>query len=107
MKFKTDDLVELWRDEGEYNGLEFIECDDWVVNHKYEHCTLIFKFEGKHYGWHMSRSGSYYTDYYYSHEDEKESECYEVEQVQVVKIVWQAVKVSKESSSTSVSSVPR
>ena len=45
------------------------EEEEWVDEGKYQHSCLYVEIEGKYYGFSQSRSGSYYSDYYYSIDD--------------------------------------
>lgn len=67
---------------GDHPDWELVEDGEWVDNGKWDHCTQVVKelATGKFYEYHLSRSGSYYTDYYYSHEDYL-PEIYEVQKV--------------------------
>ena len=99
MKFKLIDLIELWRGEGIYESLEHIETSNWEDDGKYSYCDVIFKYDSKIYLWTITRSGSYFTDYYYDWEDidsSKRKETYiestEVERVEVIKYEWRKIK---------------
>lgn len=50
---------------------EIVEEGDWEVDYKWQHCENIVKHfpTGKFYSYTVSRSGSPYSDYYYSYED--------------------------------------
>lgn len=50
----------------EVEGLEMVEEGDWVDDGKYSHKQSFVKFEDTEFAVTYSRSGSYYTDYYYS-----------------------------------------
>lgn len=67
---------------GDHPDFDLIEDGQWVSGGKYEYCTQVVKelATGKFYQYDLSRSGSYYTDYYYSHEDYL-PEIYEVQKV--------------------------
>jgi len=63
-------------------GIEFIEEGEWEDDGKYSYCEYIFKHEGKHYSIWNSRTGSYYSEYYYGSEDWGEFvDCQEVKKV--------------------------
>ena len=68
-----------------------IEIGDWVSEGKYEHCRVIFLKGNKYYELHVSRTGSYFTDWYYCWEYTDSYECEEVEQVEVKKMEWRLV----------------
>ena len=61
------DLV--WEEGGE--DFEEVESSDWEVDCKWQYCEVIVKqiSTGKFYSYPLSRSGSPYSDYYYSYED--------------------------------------
>lgn len=62
----------LWREEGcDELGLVLQEEGDWSVDNKYQHMTNIYFQEstGKYFELNVSRSGSPFTDWYYSFED--------------------------------------
>lgn len=50
---------------------EIVEEGAWEVDYKWQHCENIVKHlpTGKFYSYTVSRSGSPYSDYYYSYED--------------------------------------
>ncbi len=50
---------------------EEVESSDWDVDGKWQHCEAIVKqfSTGKFFSYTLSRSGSPYSDYYYSYED--------------------------------------
>lgn len=54
------------------NDWVMIEKNDWVSSGKWEDQTCIVKnvTSGKYYEYELSRSGSYYSDYYYNHQEE-------------------------------------
>jgi DNA repair protein SbcC/Rad50 len=97
MKFNNKWLKEIvdeaWSEE---NPLEYVEDTGWVGDGgKYEYKETIFKFESKYYLISESRSGSYYSDYYYETEDwsdDGEQDCNEVKKVVVEKYEWVPVK---------------
>lgn len=45
---------------------EIIEEDDWIAEGKYQYQELVFKIEGSYYAISQSRSGSPFSDYYYT-----------------------------------------
>jgi DNA repair protein SbcC/Rad50 len=70
------------------------EFSDWEVDNKWQYCEVIVKqfSTGKFFSYPLSRSGSPYSDYYYSYEDGG----VELTEVQKVKKVietekWEAV----------------
>jgi hypothetical protein len=97
MKFKNKWLKEIIDEcDGDDNPLEYVEDTGWIGDGgKYEYKEIIFKFENKYYLISESRSGSYYSDYYYESEDwdnNSEQNCDEVEKVAVTKYEWKPVK---------------
>ena len=64
-------------------GAEIVEEGDWVSEGKYEVCESILKYKEKLFCMVQSRSGSYYTDYYYD-----EPHFYEVEPKEVTKTIY-------------------
>jgi hypothetical protein len=54
--------------------LEYDEVEDegWDDDGKYSFNYVIYKIEGKYYGFCQTRSGSYFTDYYYSVDEVQE-----------------------------------
>lgn len=50
---------------------EEVESSDWEVDYKWQYCEVIVKqfSTGKFYSYPLGRSGSPYSDYYYSYED--------------------------------------
>ncbi len=76
----------------EGDGLKLVEEGEWThCSPKYETQTTIFEFEGKHYEWSQTRSGSPFTDWYYTDEDDTESTLYEVEMVEIITMTWKLV----------------
>ena len=92
MKFKKDTLIDIINEEPP-EGYEIIEEGSWVSEGKYEVQTIIFKVDGKFYELTQSRTGSHFTDWYYSREDwDEEEDCTEVRPVKTVTTKWQIVK---------------
>lgn len=92
IKLSKEETRSLWREE--LDGYELINEGDWEVDHKWQHITQIVKHleSGKYYSFTLSRSGSPYSDYYYSYEDDG-SELLEVKKVTktVVTETWEVV----------------
>ena len=92
IKLTKQQTRELWREDLE--GYELIEEGDWEVDSKWQHVTQIVKevATDKYYEYSVSRSGSPYSDYYYSFEDEG-TELHEVEKVTktIVRESWERV----------------
>ena len=52
------------------DSLIIVESLEWVSDGKYELGSVVFKNkEGQFFQIHDNRTGSYYTDYYFGHED--------------------------------------
>lgn len=49
-----------------------IEDGDWVSDGKYDtqYCIVQNNQSGKYYQYQLTRSGSYYSDYWYSHQED-------------------------------------
>lgn len=94
MKLTKLQTRDLYRDEcSDELGLDLYEEGDWDVDNKWQHITNIYSSQdGKFYSLTISRSGSPFTDWYYSYEDEGAElvEVKEFEEVTVVK-TWEAV----------------
>lgn len=80
-------LEEYGFDLEEAEEVEIIEEGDWVSEGKYEVCESILKYKEKLFCMVQSRSGSYYTDYYYN-----EPHFYEVIPKVISKTIYEAVK---------------
>lgn len=95
MKFKKETLLEL-TSEGvgvEVDGLLVVFQGKWRDDGKYSRQQTVFSCEGKHYQVWESRSGSYFSDYYYDSENwPEEVECDEVEPVEVTVTEWRKKK---------------
>lgn len=50
----------------EGNGVEVVEVEDWIDEGKYSYQNTIVKYQDKFYNVSQSRSGSYFTDYFYN-----------------------------------------
>lgn len=95
MNLTREQTKYLWREEGSDElGLVLHEEGDWDVDNKYQHMTNIYFQEatGKYFEMTVSRSGSPFTDWYYSFEDYGAdlNEVKLVEKVTVVKS-WERV----------------
>jgi len=95
IELSRDQTRYLWREEGcEELGLVLQEEGDWDVDNKYQHMTNVYFQEstGKYFELTVSRSGSPFTDWYYSFEDSS-SELFEVQLVEkkIVSKVWERV----------------
>ncbi|MBQ0111553.1 MAG: hypothetical protein KBT03_00315 [Bacteroidales bacterium] len=78
-----------------FGDWEVIDGGDWVSGGKWEYLTGISKNKvtGKYYRYELSRSGSYYTEYYYNHREEGFVNLVEVIPVERTVIVkdWEEV----------------
>jgi len=89
--FKKEDIEIAANDEAEENfPLVLKYAGDWISDGKYENQENIFTdtSTGKFYRYYYSRTGSYFTDYYYNIEDEKD----EIELDEVI-LVTKVIKV--------------
>ena len=70
---------------------EIVDIGEWVGEGKYEFCRVILLKDNKNYRLDISRSGSYFTDWYYCWKDTDSYDCPEVEQVEIKKMEWRLV----------------
>lgn len=74
---------------------EVVDEGEWVQDYKYQTKESIVKHipTGKYYQYELSRSGSPFTDWYYSYEDGVFPELYEVVQEErtIVQKFWKVV----------------
>ena len=70
IKLTQEQFRDLVREEV-LDDFEQVESSDWEVDYKWQHCEVIVKqlSTGKFFSYPLSRSGSPYSDYYYSYED--------------------------------------
>ena len=81
----------MWTDVGdEVESHVVVENGEWIDDGKWQHKSIIFQFNDKYYKLIRSRSGSYFSDWYYDSEDQKEFECDEVEKVEVKTYKWES-----------------
>jgi hypothetical protein len=82
MKISAEDY-EFLLYEDEIEGFSIIEHGEWVVDHKYEHKRVIVQHieSSKYYALYSSRSGSYYTEYYYDELEPDSEGMVELEEV--------------------------
>ena len=98
--FKKDALLlvsceEIKTPEDEFGPLVWVENGEWGDEGKYQHQLIVFQTidDGKFWGYWLSRSGSYFTDYWYSWEDEKdEIELHEIAKVTKTIEIWEGVE---------------
>lgn len=94
IQLSQQEFRDLVYDEGG-EDFEQVESSDWEVDYKWQHCEVIVKqlSTGKFFSYPLARSGSPYSDYYYSYEDGG-VELTEVKLVekQVITKTWEPVK---------------
>jgi hypothetical protein len=86
---KTELEAMLWDDWTD--NFEVIERGDWVSEGKYECMMLIIRHKEtlRYFRYPFLRSGSYFTEYYYTIDDESdEIELREVVMKEVVTTTW-------------------
>lgn len=70
------DVQDIYR--GDSEKYSEVQHTDWCDEGKYGTKDIIFTDGEKNYRVTISRSGSYYTDYYYDFEDTQDFKCLEV-----------------------------
>jgi hypothetical protein len=83
------DAIALHNDECEdWADWETVKKGEWVSEHKYEHCSTIYRHKPTHryFAVHSSRSGSYWSDYEYD-----DATANEVKPVEVTVIEYHAI----------------
>jgi hypothetical protein len=92
MKFQKQDLIDIVHDEHDELVYLVEEEGEWISEGKYEIKDIIFSYiilEGKFYKLEIHRSGSPFTDWYYSYEDWNDVvECDEVTPKEVTVTHW-------------------
>lgn len=89
-RYKFDELVELTNnDSTNDNEITVVERSEWEDDGKVAYMRIVVKdaVTNKHYSFHISRTGSYYTDYEYDMYDYPS----EVKAKQVIKTIWVSV----------------
>lgn len=77
----------------EEDGFKLIEQSEWVDEGKYQYQDTIFEYGGKMWMLSVSRSGSYFSDYYYGFAEEHRGEtAHEVEKKEKVTYEWVKVR---------------
>jgi len=97
--FKVEEIKDAM-DDWDDGALVLHKEHDWVSEDKYEYCTYILKEKatGNYFSVDDSRSGSYYSDWYYDSEDwEGAMALTQVEPEKVIEVNWVAVKKNKEN----------
>lgn len=89
-ELRLEEKLKFKDEEGRLFDLEFEEETEWIDDGKYQYCDYIYrdKISNKYFSIGISRSGSYFSDYYYSWEDESTFEFIEVSKKNVIKGVW-------------------
>lgn len=78
----------IWDDSNEF---EIVQDGDWISEGKYEFKSVVFKAkDGLFYEVGADRSGSHFSDWYYSFEDSGAT-AVQVEKVEVLTTKWVAV----------------
>ena len=92
IKLTKEEICDLY--SGDLERFESVEDGPWEQDGKYQNAVFIVKeiSTGKFYGYSLSRSGSYHTDWYYSFEDQGEMlvEVKPIEKTVVVR-TWENV----------------
>ena len=96
MSFITvTDSEEMKEIEEGCGNWEVVEEGEWTQDHKYQHKESVVKHvpTGKCYHYEISRSGSPFTDWYYSHEDGDFPDLVEVEKKErvITETYWSVV----------------
>ena len=77
----------------EHEGFKIIDEGEWADEGKYQYKDIIFEYEGKFWSFSVDRNGSYFSDYYYGfRETQTGVTAHEVEKIEIVQTIWQAVK---------------
>jgi hypothetical protein len=76
----------------EYEGFKVVHDGDWIDEGKYQNREVIVEKDGKCYALCDSRSGSYYTDWYYCSEDDWKNGVEMPEVIKKEKIIYEWVK---------------
>ncbi|EDS77357.1 putative RecF/RecN/SMC N domain [Clostridium botulinum C str. Eklund] len=89
-KLRCEEELKFKDESGISFDLEFQEQTEWIDEGKYQYCSYIYrdKISNKYFLTGISRSGSYFSDYYYSWEDEDTFEFIEVSKKKIVKEIW-------------------
>ena len=96
MSFITVTDSEMMEEIEEGGGdWEVVEEGEWTQDYKYQHKESVVKHvpTGKYYHYEISRSGSPFTDWYYSHEDGDFPDLVEVEKKErvITETYWSVV----------------
>ena len=96
MSFITVTDIEMMEEIEEGCGdWEVVEEGEWTQDYKYQHKESVVKHvpTGKYYQYEISRSGSPFTDWYYSYEDGDFPDLTEVEKKErvIAETYWSVV----------------
>ena len=93
--FESIEEAPYKQDDNWFDGWLMIEDGEWVSDGKYDLKTSVVKHveSDKFYQYSLSRTGSYYSDYYYSHCDDGFVELHEVKPVEKTVVIteWKFV----------------
>lgn len=71
----------------EIGTISLVELGDWEDDGKYQYQEKIVRIKDEFYSWTITRSGSYFTEYYY----ERPTEIYRVEEKTKTITYWEDV----------------
>lgn len=94
-EFESIEEAPCNQDDKWFDGWLMIEDGEWISYGKYDLKTSIVKHveSDKYYQYSLSRTGSYYSDYTYSHREDKFVKLYEVKPVEKTVVIteWKLV----------------
>lgn len=96
-KHISAEIASLHHYDDEYpekSQYEVVERSPWEDEGKYQFMSVILqdKTDGTYWRYWITRSGSYFTEYYYDYSDVSKVEIEQVEKVEVTVTEWKAVK---------------
>lgn len=93
---QLDDCSLLWDDECDDFDFEVVERSGWEDEGKYQHKSVILKrlSDGTFWRWWETRSGSYFTEYYYGSDDEDVWTFTQVKPKEVTVTEWENVEAA-------------
>lgn len=91
IKLSKEETQQLFENDSS-ETLMLADAGDWEQDGKYQYACFVYKHKelDKFYRLHLSRQGSYHTDWIYSYEY-SDAVLEEVQEVEVVRKVWQKV----------------
>lgn len=93
MKIKKELALAIVHDDGIPDNVKIVEQGEWIDDGKYSFQEIVFEMDGKTYEICNSRSGSYFSDYYYDSEDwGDEVVVTEVRKIEVMQTKWVSVE---------------